>query len=111
MKPPVYKNLFFILNGKRYGPFANEKYRYVALMRCLAEFFPDEMLRQAGRHINSKHRLTLMRGQSYIYFREPVMLPNDLFTDKGFPDIVLMENEKYYLEKCGLTFESVMLQI
>lgn len=111
LKPSTFGNLFFILNGKHYGPFANEKYRYVALMRCLAEFFPDEMLKQAGRHINSKHRLTLMHGQSYLYFREPVMLPNDLFTDKGFPDIVLMENEKYYLEKCGLTFESVMRQI
>lgn len=108
LEVPVFGSLFFLLNGKRYGPFANEKYRYVELMRCLAEFFPDEMLKQAGRHINSKHRLTLMHGKSYLYFREPVMLPNDLFTDKGFPDIVLVENEKYYLEKCGLNFESVM---
>ena len=80
---PVFGSLFFLLNGKRYGPFANEKYRYVELMRCLAELFPDEMLKQAGRHINSKHRLTLMHGKSYLYFREPGMLPNDLFTDKA----------------------------
>lgn len=108
LEVPVFGSLFFHLNGKRYGPFANEKYRYVELMKCLAEFFPDEMLKQAGRHINSKHRLTLMHGKSYLYFREPVMLPNDLFTDKGFSDNILIENEKYYLEKCGLNFETVM---
>lgn len=108
LEVPVFGSLFFLLFGKRYGPFANEKTRYVELMRCLAEFFPDEMLKQAGRHINSKHRLTLMHGKSYLYFREPVMLPNDLFTDKGFSDNILIENEKYYLEKCGLSFDSVM---
>lgn len=108
LQVPIFGSLFFLLFGKRYGPFSNEKTRYVELMRCLAEFFPDEMLKQAGRHINSAHRLTLMHGKSYLYFREPVMLPNDLFTDKGFSDNILIENEKYYLEKCGLSFESVM---
>lgn len=108
LQVPVFGSLFFLMFGKRYGPFANEKTRYVELMRCLAEFFPDEMLKQAGRHINSTHRLTLMHGKSYLYFREPVMLPNDLFTDKGFPDNILIENERYYLEKCGLSFDSVM---
>lgn len=108
LQVPVFGSLFFLLFGRRYGPFANEKTRYVELMRCLAEFFPDEMLKQAGRHINSAHRLTLMHGKSYLYFREPVMLPNDLFTDKGFSDKILIENEKYYLEKCGLSYDSVM---
>ena len=108
LQVPIFGSLFFLLFGKRYGPFANEKTRYVELMRCLAEFFPDEMLKQAGRHINSAHRLTLMHGKSYLYFREPVMLPNDLFTDKGFPDNILIENEKYYLDRCGLSFDSVM---
>ena len=108
LEVPMFGSLFFLLNGKRYGPFMNEKNRYVELMKCLAEFFPEQMLKQAGRHINSNHRLTLMHGKSYLYFREPVMLPNDLFTDKGFSDNILIENEKYYLEKCGLSFESVM---
>ena len=108
LEVPMFGSLFFLLFGKRYGPFANEKARYVELMKCLAEFFPEQMLKQAGRHINSKHRLTLMHGKSYLYFREPVMLPNDLFTDKGFSDSVLLENERYYLEKCGLSFENVM---
>ena len=105
---PMFGSLFFQLGGRRYGPFMNEKSRYVELMKCLAEFFPEQMLKQAGRHINSNHRLTLMHGKSYLYFREPVMLPNDLFTDKGFSDNILIENEKYYLEKCGLNFDSVM---
>ena len=108
LQVPMFGSLFFLLNGRRYGPFMNEKSRYVELMKCLAEFFPEQMLKQAGRHINSSHRLTLMHGKSYLYFREPVMLPNDLFTDKGFSDKILMENEKYYLEKCGLSFENVM---
>lgn len=108
LQVPMFGSLSFLLNGRRYGPFMNEKARYVELMKCLAEFFPDEMLKQAGRHINSNHRLTLMHGKSYLYFREPVMLPNDLFTDKGFSDKILIENEKYYLEKCGLSFENVM---
>ena len=108
LQVPMFGSLFFILNGRRYGPFMNEKSRYVELMKCLAEFFPEQMLKQAGRHINSNHRLTLMHGKSYLYFREPVMLPNDLFTDKGFSDKILMENEKYYLERCGLSFEDVM---
>lgn len=108
LEVPMFGSLFFQLNGRRYGPFMNEKSRYVELMKCLAEFFPEQMLKQAGRHINSNHRLTLMHGKSYLYFREPVMLPNDLFTDKGFSDNILIENEKYYLEKCGLSFDSVM---
>lgn len=108
LQVPVFGSLTFLLNGRRYGPFMNEKSRYVELMKCLAEFFPDVMLKQAGRHINSNHRLTLMHGKSYLYFREPVMLPNDLFTDKGFSDKILIENEKYYLEKCGLRFENVI---
>lgn len=108
LQVPMFGSLFFLLNGRRYGPFMNEKSRYVELMKCLAEFFPEQMLKQAGRHINSHHRLTLMHGKSYLYFREPVMLPNDLFTDKGFSDKILIENEKYYLEKCGLSFENVM---
>ena len=108
LEVPMFGSLFFHLNGRRYGPFMNEKSRYVELMKCLAEFFPEEMLKQAGRHINSTHRLTLMHGKSYLYFREPVMLPNDLFTDKGFSDNILIENEKYYLERCGLSFENVI---
>ena len=93
---------------ERHGPFANEKNRYVALMQCLAELYPYQILKEAGRHINSEHRLTLMKGTSYLYFREPVELPNNLFIDKDFPDRVLVENERYYLARCGLYFESVM---
>lgn len=108
MEPQVFGNLFFTLEGERYGPFANEKNRYVALMQCLAELYPYEILKEAGHHINSEHRLTLMKGSSYLYFREPVELPNNLFLDKDFPDRVLVENERYYLARCGLYFESVM---
>lgn len=107
-EPQVFGNLFFTLDGKRHGPFANEKNRYVALMQCLAEMYPYQILKEAGRHINSMHRLTLMKGASYLYFREPVELPNNLFLDKDFPDRILVENEKYYLARCGLYFESVM---
>lgn len=100
--------LFFVLEGERHGPFANEKNRYVALMQCLAELYPYQILKEAGHHINSMHRLTLMKGASYLYFREPVELPNNLFLDKDFPDRILIENERYYLARCGLYFESVM---
>ena len=96
------------MKGERFGPFANEKMRYVELLKNLAELFPKEMKKSAGRHINSEHRLTLAYGENYLYFREPVMLPNDLFADKGFSDKVLRENEKYFLEICGLKFESVI---
>ena len=107
-EPQVFGNLFFVLEGERHGPFANEKNRYVALMQCLAELYPYQILKEAGRHINSEHRLTLMKGASYLYFREPVELPNNLFLDMDFPDRVLVENERYYLARCGLYFESVM---
>ena len=107
-EPQIFGNLFFTLEGKRHGPFANEKTRYVALMQCLAELYPYQILKEAGRHINSAHRLTLMKGASYLYFREPVELPNNLFMDKDFPDRILIENERYYLARCGLYFESVM---
>ncbi|MBQ6298592.1 MAG: hypothetical protein IJK81_13090 [Selenomonadaceae bacterium] len=108
VEPQVFGNLFFELEGTRHGPFANEKNRYVALMQCLAELYPYQILKEAGHHINSEHRLTLMKGSSYLYFREPVELPNNLFIDKDFPDRVLVENERYYLARCGLYFESVM---
>lgn len=108
VEPQIFGNLFFTLEGKRHGPFANEKTRYVALMQCLAELYPYQILKEAGRHINSAHRLTLMKGSSYLYFREPVELPNNLFLDKDFPDRLLIENERYYLACCGLYFESVM---
>lgn len=108
IEPQVFGNLFFILEGERHGPFANEKNRYVALMQCLAELYPYQILKEAGHHINSLHRLTLMKGASYLYFREPVELPNNLFLDKDFPDRILVENERYYLARCGLYFESVM---
>lgn len=108
-EPPVFGNLFFILDGTRHGPFANEKNRYVALMQCLAELYPYQILKEAGHHINSEHRLTLMKGASYMYFREPVELPNNLYLDKDFPDRVLVENERYYLARCGLYFEDVMI--
>ena len=107
-EPQVFGNLFFVLGGTRHGPFANEKNRYVALMQCLAELYPYQILKEAGHHINSMHRLTLMKGASYLYFREPVELPNNLFLDKDFPDRVLVENERYFLARCGLYFESVM---
>lgn len=109
VEPQVFGNLFFELEGTRHGPFANEKNRYVALMQCLAELYPYQILKEAGHHINSEHRLTLMKGASYLYFREPVELPNNLFIDKDFPDRVLVENERYYLARCGLYFERVML--
>ena len=105
---PSFGKLYFVLKGERFGPFANEKMRYVELLKNLAELFPQQMLKCAGRHINSQHRLTLAHGENYLYFREPVMLPNDLFADKGFSDAVLQENEKYFLERCGLKFESVI---
>ncbi|MBR4903337.1 MAG: hypothetical protein IKZ53_01570 [Selenomonadaceae bacterium] len=108
VEPTIFGNLFFVLEGERYGPFANEKNRYVALMECLAEMYPYQILKEAGHHINSQHRLTLMKGGSYLYFREPVELPNNLFLDKDFPDRVLVENERYYLARCGLHFETVM---
>lgn len=108
-EPQVFGNLFFTLEGKRYGPFATEKNRYVALMQCLAELYPYQILKEAGHHINSEHRLTLMKDASYLYFREPVELPNNLFIDKDFPDRVLVENERYYLARCGLYFEDVMI--
>ena len=108
VEPTVFGNLFFVLEGERYGPFANEKNRYVALMQCLAELYPYQILKEAGHHINSQHRLTLMKGGSYLYFREPVELPNNLFLDKDFPDRILVENERYYLSRCGLHFETVM---
>ena len=105
----IFGNLFFTLEGRRHGPFANEKNRYVALMQQLAELYPYQILKEAGHHINSEHRLTLMKGSSYLYFREPVELPNNLFLDKDFPDRVLIENERYYLSRCGLYFEEVMI--
>ena len=105
---PMFGKLFFVLKGERFGPFANEKMRYVELLKNLAEIFPKEMTKIAGRHINSEHRLTLAHGENYLYFREPVMLPNDLFADKGFSDKTLRENEKFFLEKCGLKIESVL---
>ena len=108
IEPQVFGNLFFMLEGERYGPFDTEKNRYVALMQCLAELYPYQILKEAGHHINSAHRLTLMKGASYLYFREPVKLPNNLYIDKDFPDRVLIENERYYLACCGLYFESVM---
>ena len=108
VEPTVFGNLFFVLEGERYGPFANEKNRYVALMQCLAELYPYQILKEAGHHINSQHRLTLMKGGSYLYFREPVELPNNLFLDKDFPDRILVENERHYLSRCGLHFETVM---
>ena len=107
-EPQIFGKLFFMLDGTRYGPFDNEKNRYVALMQCLAELYPYQILKEAGHHINSQHRLTLMKGGSYLYFREPVELPNNLFLDKDFPDRVLVENERYFLERCGLFFENVM---
>ena len=107
-EPTIFGSLFFVLEGERYGPFANEKNRYVALMQCLAELYPYQILKEAGHHINSQHRLTLMKGGSYLYFREPVELPNNLFLDKDFPDRILVENERYYLSRCGLHFETVM---
>ena len=105
---PTFGRLYFVLKGERFGPFANEKMRYVELLKNLAELFPKEMQKCAGRHINSEHRLTLTRGENYLYFREPVMLPNDLFADKGFSDKILLENAKYFLERCNLKFESVV---
>ena len=105
---PTFGRLYFVLKGERFGPFANEKMRYIELLKNLAELFPKEMKKLAGRHINSEHRLTLAHGENYLYFREPVMLPNDLFADKGFSDKVLLENTKYFLEKCGLKMESVL---
>ena len=107
-EPQIFGKLFFMLDGTRYGPFDNEKNRYVALMQCLAEQYPYQILKEAGHHINSQHRLTLMKGGSYLYFREPVELPNNLFLDKDFPDRVLVENERHFLERCGLFFENVM---
>ena len=107
-EPQVFGNLFFMIEGTRHGPFDNEKNRYVALMQCLAELYPYQILREAGHHINSMHRLTLMKGGSYLYFREPVELPNNLFIDKDFPDRILVENERHFLERCGLFFENVM---
>ena len=107
-EPQIFGNLFFMLEGMRHGPFDNEKNRYVALMQCLAELYPYQILKEAGHHINSMHRLTLMKGGSYLYFREPVELPNNMFLDKDFPDRILVENEKYFLERCGLFFENVM---
>ncbi len=107
-EPQIFGNLFFMLEGRRHGPFDNEKNRYVALMQCLAELYPYQILREAGHHINSMHRLTLMKGGSYLYFREPVELPNNMFLDKDFPDRILVENERYFLERCGLFFENVM---
>ena len=107
-EPQVFGNLFFMIEGTRHGPFDNEKNRYVALMQCLAELYPYQILREAGHHINSMHRLTLMKGGSYLYFREPVELPNNLFIDKDFPDRILVENERHFLERCGLYFENVM---
>ena len=106
---PKFGSLYFVLKGERFGPFANEKVRYVELLKNLAELYPDKMLKCAGRHINSEHRLTLAHGENYLYFREPVMLPNDLFADKGFSDKTLQENLRYFLERCGLKFESVLL--
>lgn len=111
LEVPVFGKLFFTLRGERYGPFANEKVRYIELMKYLAENFPDQLRKCAGRHVNSNHRLTLVYGESYLYFREPVMLPNDLFADKGFADDALKENAKYYLERCGLKYESVMFPL
>lgn len=108
IEPQVFGNLFFVLEGERHGPFENEKNRYVALMQRLAELYPYQILKEAGHHINSAHRLTLMKGASYLYFREPVELPNNLYIDKDFPDRVLVENERYYLACCGLYFENVM---
>lgn len=108
IEPQVFGNLFFVLEGERHGPFDTEKNRYVALMQRLAELYPYQILKEAGHHINSAHRLTLMKGASYLYFREPVELPNNLYIDKDFPDRVLVENERYYLACCGLYFESVM---
>ena len=107
-EPQNFRSLFFMLEGEQYGPFADEKNRYVALMQCLAELYPYQILKQAGHHINSMHRLTLMKGASYLYFREPVELPNNLFIDKDFPDRILVENEQYYLACCGLYFDKVM---
>lgn len=109
LEVPLLGNLFFVVDGECRGPFANEKIRYVELMKYLADAFPEKMVKSAGRHVNSQHRVTLVRGGSYLYFREPVMLPNDLFADKGFSDKILMENARYYLEICGLNFDSVML--
>ena len=108
-EPQVFGNLFFVLEGERHGPFANEKTRYVALMQRLAELYPYQIVKEAGHHINSEHRLTLMKGASYLYFREPVEFPNNLYLDKDFPDRVLVENERYFLARCGLYFEDVMI--
>ncbi len=104
----VFGSLFFNIGGKLYGPFSTEKNRYVALMKCLAENFPKKFLSQAGKHINSLHRLTLAQGRGYMYFEEPVNLPNNFCIDKGFPDKVLFENEQYYLKVCGLNFSDVI---
>ncbi len=108
LEVPTFGSKYFILRGEKFGPFANEKMRYVELLKNLAKIFPDEMEKCAGKHINSQHRVTLVKGESYLYFREPVMLPNDLFADKGFEDSELRENMKFFLEKCGLKFESVI---
>ncbi len=108
LEVPAFGRLYFVLKGERFGPYANEKSRYVELLKNLSELYPKEMLKCAGRHINSEHRLTLAHGENYLYFREPVMLPNNLFADKGFSDKVLQENEKYFLERCGLKFDSVI---
>ena len=109
LNAPTFGGLFFQIGGTRYGPFADEKNRYAALMYCLAENFPEQMIKIAGKHINSTtHRLTLVQGESYLYFIEPAALPNNLYIDKGFPDKILIENEKYFLERCGMNFKTVM---
>ena len=33
------------------------------------------------------------------------------FLDKDFPDRILVENERYYLARCGLHFETVMFGV
>ncbi|MBR3747507.1 MAG: hypothetical protein IKN27_11175, partial [Selenomonadaceae bacterium] len=46
-EPQIFGNLFFMLEGMRHGPFDNEKNRYVALMQCLAELYPYQILKEA----------------------------------------------------------------
>ena len=105
---PERKQLYFGIRSRMYGPFPTEQERYAELMTCLAENYPEQMERQAGKHINSLHRLTLVRGTNYRYFKEPFELPNGLWMDCAFPDQVLEENERYYLAACALTYENVI---
>ena len=103
------KKLYFNIRNRIYGPFPTEQERYAGLMLCLAETYPEQLQQQAGKHINSLHRLTLVKGANYRYFKEPFELPNGLWMDCAFPDKVLEENERYYINACNLVYENVIL--